>query len=215
MGRTVDLEAGIMAELGDVERGGRQGRRGKEASGEVVVSPVGAAGPPAEARHLLPVYDRLRRRALSAVERRGGRLGADAVRVLLLVPDIFLLLVRLVLDREVPAGTRALIGSVLAYFLVPLDLLPEGLVGGAGFLDDMVLATAVLAQVFGGELEPYARKHWSGPEDLRVVLRDVTASAHRLLSGKTRRRLEEVLREAKAARRGGAPKEEDEASKES
>jgi uncharacterized membrane protein YkvA (DUF1232 family) len=151
------------------------------------------AEPTETGAHLVPVYDRLRRRVLEAVERRGGRLGVDAVRVLLLVPDIFLLLVRLVLDREVPAATRALIGSVLAYFIVPIDLLPEGLLGGAGFLDDMVLATATLAHAFGGGLEPFARKHWSGPEDLRLVLREVTAAAHRLLSGRTRRRLDELL----------------------
>jgi uncharacterized membrane protein YkvA (DUF1232 family) len=166
---------------------------------------------PAEARHLLPAYDRLRRRALAAVERRSGRLGAEAVRVLLLVPDIFLLLVRLVLDREVPAATRTLIGSVLAYFLLPLDLLPEGLLGGAGLLDDMVLATAVLARVFAGELEPHVRRHWSGPEDLRVVLRDVTASAHRLLSGRTRERLGELVREARATKGRAAGGDRDDA----
>jgi uncharacterized membrane protein YkvA (DUF1232 family) len=201
-----------MRDEGDEETDVRNepGAEGPAAGG--ASAPGAAPGtPPLAAHHLLPAYDRLRRRALAAVERRGGRLGADAVRVLLLVPDIFLLLVRLVLDKEVPAATRALIGSVLAYFILPVDLLPEGLVGGAGFLDDMVLATAILAQVFGGELEPYARKHWSGPEDLRVVLRDVTASAHRLLSGKTRRRLQEILSEVKRKKPPATGKGEDEA----
>jgi uncharacterized membrane protein YkvA (DUF1232 family) len=164
-------------------------------------SDAGAGSGAPLAHPLLPAYDRLRRRVLAAVERRGGRLSADAVRVLLLVPDIFLLLVRLVLDKEVPPATRTLIGSVLAYFVLPLDLLPEGLLGGAGLLDDMVLATAVLARAFGGELEAHARRHWSGPEDLRVVLREVTASAHRLLSGRTRRQLKAMLDEAKAGGR--------------
>jgi hypothetical protein len=48
-------------------------------------------------------------------------------------------------------------------------------------MDDLVLATAVLAQAFGGDLEPYARKHWSGAEDLRVVLKDITETAQSLL----------------------------------
>lgn len=154
---------------------------------------VRAAGATPERHHLLAGYDRIRRRVLAAVERRSGKLGSDAVRVLLLVPDIFLLLVRLVLDREVPAASRALIGSVLAYFLLPFDLLPEALLGGAGYLDDVVLATAVLAQAFSGELEPYARKHWSGPEDLRLVLQDVTDSAHRLMGSNLSGKLERLL----------------------
>lgn len=130
---------------------------------------------------LLSFYDRLRERILKAIEKRGGRLTEGAVRALLLVPDVFILLVRLALDKDVPGPTRALIGGALAYFVLPADLFPEMLVGGVGFLDDLVLATAVLAQTFGGELEPYARRHWSGSEDLRVVLRDITETAQSLL----------------------------------
>jgi hypothetical protein len=64
-------------------------------------------------------------------------------------------------------------------------------------VDDLVLATAVLAQAFSGELEPYARKHWSGSEDLRVVIQDVTYAAENLLGAKLYGRLKALL-----ARRG-------------
>ena len=134
---------------------------------------------------LLSFYDRLREKILHAIEKREGKRGAKltegAVRALLLVPDVFILLMRLALDKRVPTSTRALIGGALAYFVLPVDMLPEALLGGAGFLDDLVLATAVLAQAFGGDLEPYARKHWSGSEDLRVVLKDITETAQSLL----------------------------------
>jgi uncharacterized membrane protein YkvA (DUF1232 family) len=142
---------------------------------------------------LLSFYDRLRERIVEVVERRGGKLPDGVVRALLLVPDVFILLVRLTLDREVPGGTRALIGGALAYFVLPFDLLPEAILGPVGYLDDLVLATAVLAQSFSGDLEPYARKHWSGSEDLRVVLHDITQTAHALLGeslyGRVRRLL--------------------------
>ena len=146
---------------------------------------------------LLSFYDRLREKILHAVEKRAGRRGAklteDAVWALLLVPDVFILLVRLALDKEVPGSARAMIGGALAYFILPIDLLPEAFLGAAGFLDDLVLATAVLAQAFGGDLEPYARKHWSGSEDLRVVIQDVTATAQSLLGQKLYDRLYRVM----------------------
>ena len=132
-------------------------------------------------KRLLSFYDRLRERILHTVEKRGGKLSEGAVKTLLLVPDVFILLVRLLLDKNVPGSTRAMIGGALAYFILPADLLPEMLLGGAGFMDDLVLATAVLSQAFGGDLEPYARRHWSGPEDLRVVLRDISQTAQSLL----------------------------------
>jgi uncharacterized membrane protein YkvA (DUF1232 family) len=142
---------------------------------------------------LLSFYDRLRRRILDAVERRGGKLGPAAVRALLLVPDVFILLVRLTLDREVPASARAMIGGALAYFILPIDLMPEAVLGAGGFLDDLVLATAVLAHTFSGELEPYARKHWSGPEDLRKVLADVAEAAEGLLGTSVYERMRRIL----------------------
>jgi uncharacterized membrane protein YkvA (DUF1232 family) len=132
-------------------------------------------------KRLLSFYDRLREKILHAVEKRGGKMSEGALKTLLLVPDVFILLVRLMLDKTVPGPTRAMIGGALAYFILPADLLPEMILGGAGFVDDLVLATAVLSQAFGGELEPYARRHWSGPEDLRVVLRDISQTAQSLL----------------------------------
>jgi uncharacterized membrane protein YkvA (DUF1232 family) len=142
---------------------------------------------------LLSFYDRLRDRILRAVEKRGGKLTEGAVRALLLVPDVFILLVRLALDKEVPASTRAMIGGALAYFILPADLLPEMILGGVGFMDDLVLATAVLSQAFGGDLEPYARKHWSGAEDLRVVMQDISTTAQSLLGKNLYGRLRGVM----------------------
>jgi uncharacterized membrane protein YkvA (DUF1232 family) len=144
---------------------------------------------------LLGFYDRLRERVLRAVERRGrgGKLTEGAVKALLLVPDVFMLLVRLSLDKSVPGSTRAMIGGALAYFLLPADLFPELLLGGVGYMDDLVLAAAVLSQAFGGDLEPYARKHWSGPEDLRQVLQDLTKTAQALLGENVYNRLKKLM----------------------
>lgn len=146
---------------------------------------------------LLSFYDRLRARVLDAAERRGHKLGKPTVEALLLVPDIFVLLVRLSLDKEVPAGARSLIAGALAYFVLPIDLFPEAVFGAPGYLEDLVLASAVLAQAFGGELEPYARKYWNGRQDLRQVLFDITDSAQNLLGRDLQARLRRTL-----ARRG-------------
>lgn len=146
---------------------------------------------------MLSFYDRLRGRVVSAIEKRGGRLGRGAADLLLLVPDIFILLVRLALDPQVPGSTRGLIGGALAYFILPFDLLPEALVGALGYMDDLVLAAAVLTQALGPELEPYARRYWSGRQELRQVLEDVVTAGQSLLGENLVSRLERLL-----ARRG-------------
>ena len=142
---------------------------------------------------LLGFYDRLRPRVLETVERRAGKLPEDVVIALLLVPDIFILLVRLMLDKEVPRRARILIGGALAYFISPIDLLPELILGPIGYLDDLVVGVAVVSQVFTGDLEPYARKHWTGRQDLRVVLHDISAAARTLLGPAVHERLKRLL----------------------
>lgn len=130
---------------------------------------------------LLSFYDRLRERIQRTLERRGGKLGPGVASTLLLVPDVFVLMLRLTLDREVPKKTRALLASTLAYFVLPIDLMPEGIIGPVGYLDDLVLALTVLSQAFSEELEAHAEKYWSGKESVRTVLGDVLGSAESLL----------------------------------
>ncbi len=132
---------------------------------------------PADQRRLLSFYDRLRERVSAAAARRSPRMGRRAAEALLLAPDLFLLLVRLLLDRQTPARSRALVGGALAYFLAPVDLFPEALLGGIGYFDDVALAVWVLAEALGGELETQADRHWSGDRDLRLALRGAAEGA--------------------------------------
>jgi uncharacterized membrane protein YkvA (DUF1232 family) len=181
--RPIETTAGVPAETPSDEE---LERLSEAALARVDLEALPSAG-------LLSFYDRLRERMVEGVEKRGGRFAEGTVRALLLVPDVFILLARLALDKEVPSQARMLIGGALAYFVLPIDLLPEAFLGIGGFVDDLVLATAVLAQAFSGELEPYARKHWSGSEDLRVVIKDVTYAAENLLGAKLYGRLKAVL----------------------
>ncbi len=142
---------------------------------------------------LLSFYDRLRERIVRMLERRGGKLGSGTASALLLVPDVFILMLRLAIDKEVPKSTRGVLASTLAYFVLPFDLMPEGVIGAAGYLDDLVLALAVLARTFGEELEPYAEKYWSGSQSLRTVLGDVLVSADSLLGSNLYSRLRALL----------------------
>ena len=144
--------------------------------------PVAADGEPVSSG-LLSYYGRLRSRVEAYVEKRGGRLGPAAAETLLLAPDLVVLLLRLTVDREVPGSVRSLAGGALLYFVVPVDLMPEVLVGPAGFLDDVVLAAGVLAELLQRDMEPWLDRHWSGSRRLRLVLRDVALSASWLLGG--------------------------------
>lgn len=141
---------------------------------------------------LLSSYDRLRRRLVEALERR-GRLGRSLSEPLMLAPDLLVLLIRLSLDRDVSPASRKLIVGALAYFLTPVDLMPEAFIGVGGFLDDVVLASLVLSHSLDAEREPLAVRHWSGNQDLRVLLADISGAGAALLGFNLYDRLKRFL----------------------
>lgn len=142
---------------------------------------------------LLSYYDRLRNRVTGYAQRKAGKPGRGMVEILLLAPDLFILLLRLVLDKQVPSATRRLILGALVYFVTPVDLLPEAFLGPTGLLEDVVLAAAVLSVALGPDLEAIAEGYWNGSQRLRVVLRDVSDAAYNVLGHNLYIRLRRLL----------------------
>lgn len=142
---------------------------------------------------LFAFYDRVRARIESRFERRAGRVGRGVAQVLLLAPDLLLLLIRLFLDPEVPRSSRMMIGGALAYFLLPADLAPELVLGPVGFVDDMIVASTVLAHALGPELEVHAARYWSGAGDLRKTLQDVSRVSSQVLGSDLSKRVDRVV----------------------
>ena len=143
-----------------------------------------------DSERLLAFYDRLRVRMEAALSR---RIGGPASAALLAAPDLFVLLVRLFFDSEVPQATRALIGGALVYFVLPVDLVPEALLGFGGFVDDVVISATVLAHVMATDLKPVVVRQWSGSRHLHAVLADAAGAADALLSSRLQSRLAQVL----------------------
>lgn len=55
------------------------------------------------------------------------------------------------LDTQTPAKTRGIILAALAYFVMPIDIVPD-FIAGFGFTDDIAVLTAAIAAV-GNALE--------------------------------------------------------------
>jgi uncharacterized membrane protein YkvA (DUF1232 family) len=104
--------------------------------------------------------------ALALVGRRG-----DAVAVARLVPDCVVLIRRLTHDPRVPRRYRWLLLALVAYLLLPFDVVPD-FVPVAGALDDAILVVWVLRTVLRGAGPDALVEHWPGPaRSLEVLLR--------------------------------------------
>jgi uncharacterized membrane protein YkvA (DUF1232 family) len=87
------------------------------------------------------------------------------------VPDCVVLFKRLLGDRRVSRGRKALLVGLVAYLAVPIDLVPD-FIPIAGQLDDAILVAFVLRSVLRGSGPDLVTEHWPGPEpSLRAMLR--------------------------------------------
>lgn len=88
-----------------------------------------------------------------------------------LIPDCIVLVRRLMADPRVPRTRRLLIGALLAYLAMPIDLIPD-FVPVAGQLDDAILVAVVLRSLVRAAGEAPVREQWPGPHrTLNLILR--------------------------------------------
>lgn len=147
---------------------------------------------PEKLRKASDFYEKLRDKITRWVEEKGGEKGRQIAEILLLAPDLFMLLVRLLQDPRTPAGQKLLIGVGIAYFFSPVDFMPEALVGPLGFMDDIVLAVHIINRVLNSDRQ-LVLENWSGRGDLLSAVQHIAAQAEDLVGRKIYRQLKGLL----------------------
>jgi uncharacterized membrane protein YkvA (DUF1232 family) len=138
-------------------------------------------------------YDRVRSSIQDYIDKKGGVLGKTA-EFLLLVPDVFILLWRLTMDRRVSGKDKVLVGSALAYFILPLDFMPEAILGPIGYLDDLIFGVYVLNKILGATDASILREHWSGRDDVLEMIQKVLNASDSLVGGPILARIKKMIK---------------------
>lgn len=117
------------------------------------------------------LYDRVRRRLVDSTPGESSRFRD----IILLLPDLTMLLARLMRDRRVPLVQKSIAVAGVAYVLSPIDLMPALIFGPLGVLDDVFVVAACLSRLLNHVHPDVVRSHWSGQGDALDVIQDVTA----------------------------------------
>jgi uncharacterized membrane protein YkvA (DUF1232 family) len=125
-------------------------------------------------------YDRMRQGIRNYLEKKGSAAGKTG-EYLMLVPDVFILLWRLINDSRVNSKHKVMLGSGIAYFLFPLDIMPEGFLGPIGYIDDLVFGVYLLNSLLVDTDAEILREHWSGSDDVLETIRKVLGAADTLV----------------------------------
>lgn len=142
-------------------------------------------------------YEKLREKVTAWAEEKGGEKGRQVAEIVLLAPDLFMLLVRLIQDPRTPTGKKALIAVGIAYFFSPLDFMPEVVFGPAGYLDDIVLAVYVINQILNSDRQ-LVLDNWSGRGDILTIVQNIAAQAEDLLGRKIYQQIRRLFQQHKA-----------------
>ncbi len=100
---------------------------------------------------------------------------------ILAAPDLFHLLVKLLLDKDVPETKKLKIAAVIFYFISPIDFLPEAFLGPVGYLDDVAISAYVLNDVIN-EVDPIIiTRNWAGDRDVLALTKTILQNANRMI----------------------------------
>jgi uncharacterized membrane protein YkvA (DUF1232 family) len=87
---------------------------------------------------------------------------SDARALAGFIPDCIVLFRRLLADRRVPHSRKLALLVLLAYLVLPIDLVPD-FIPIAGQLDDAILVALCLGFVLRGGGRDLLDEHWPGP----------------------------------------------------
>jgi uncharacterized membrane protein YkvA (DUF1232 family) len=125
-------------------------------------------------------YKNLREKMREWIKSKNGK-DNKFTEYLMFAPDLFHLVCKLSIDNEVPIKEKAKLVGVIAYYISPLDLVPEALMGPAGYVDDIALAAYVLNGIINNTNPEVVTKHWAGDGDVLNVIQQIIKVADNMV----------------------------------
>jgi uncharacterized membrane protein YkvA (DUF1232 family) len=88
---------------------------------------------------------------------------------------------------------RTQTAAVLAYVMLPLDLIPEGLVGPLGFGDDLLLVALMVRRLLTTVPPDVVLAHWAGPTGLMDTIKTILDAAEEMVGDRVWKRLQKIV----------------------
>ncbi len=140
----------------------------------------------------LKFYEDLRRKAKGWTKEKGGALGGKMGEYLFLLPDFFILVCRLAVDKRVPTKQKLMAGGIIAYVIMPLDIIPD-FIPLIGHVDDLVLVVMGLNMILNEIDAKVLADNWSGEGEVLEQMKKITATAEAFLDKNILQRIKNWL----------------------
>jgi len=118
---------------------------------------------------------------------------------LMFLPNMVILLARLLRDERVPTAEKALFLAAFVYVISPLDFIPD-VFPFIGQVDDIYVVALTLLRLINRTDEAVVRRHWSGGGDIVSLANSIANIAPKLLPKRVARVLTSKVELAPAGR---------------
>jgi uncharacterized membrane protein YkvA (DUF1232 family) len=109
--------------------------------------------------------------------------------LLLFVPNLVVLLLKLLRDERVSRADKAILAGVILYVIVPVDVIPD-FIPFIGQIDDSYLVAISVLRLLNRTERRVVNQHWKGSYDLKELVTNIARIAEYFLP----KRLKNVLR---------------------
>lgn len=148
---------------------------------ELTVEPAQNQGPIIKDKQKLKFYEILRKRINRFAAEKTGKAGSKFTGYLLALPDFFILLCRLAVDKRIKAAQKMFIGGIITYVILPIDLIPD-FIPVIGYIDDLVLIVYGLNSILNEIDKQILLDNWSGEEDVLELLQKISMHSEKFLN---------------------------------
>lgn len=115
-------------------------------------------------------YEKMRTTIDKWTRKRTGKAGYEVAQFLMLLPDLFMLISRLIIDKRVPTGKKVFLAGVISYIISPIDIIPD-FVPFVGYTDDLFLVIFALDNLLNNVDDIVIIENWSGKENIIDLIR--------------------------------------------
>ncbi len=125
-------------------------------------------------------YEKLRKKAKNWTSEKTGKTGGKVAEYLFLLPDFFIMVSRVALDKRVPTKRKLMLAGVIAYVMMPLDIIPD-FIPIIGHVDDLVVVVLGLNMLLNDIDQKVLEDNWSGEGNVLHLMQKITNAAEGFL----------------------------------
>ncbi|AXV39098.1 YkvA family protein [Methanobacterium sp. BAmetb5] len=100
-------------------------------------------------------------------------------------PTLYKLLTDVLDEKSISNDIRLEISAAIAYYVIPMDIIPEQIYGPYGYIDDIFISSYVIKKISNSLGYEILEKYWIGTENLQSVVEECYNRSIEVLENKT------------------------------